>query len=174
MLSATNSRNDVKTVLRKDFTFFGFETEGEFDLEIDRILGDTEDLMMKPRIGESLYNTIADKDQSGFAPGNTLEPREKCAYKSEVYFAASRFVLDHAAQDNVDRTGEGESIAVEGFSRTVAIGSSAGSIKKTSGHFKRLGWQFLAKGGFGGRQLQRGGNFWTQPRSLRAHTEFTD
>ena len=63
MLSATNSVDDVKVVLRQGFAAFGFADDPAFEAEISRILNEVEIQRMRPTIGDATYDSIQVKDK---------------------------------------------------------------------------------------------------------------
>lgn len=155
MLSTTNTINDVKTLLMRNFSSYGFADDTAFIAFLQVVAGDVYRIELYPSFGASLYSSIAAKDKVG------LSISEEYAYWAEVNFICAEF-LDQIGKKKLQTiSGGGQTIQTEGYSQNIQNTKDIG-IKDAAVSYYRKAEEYMKLLGYDRSiRLKRGGNFFT-------------
>ncbi|MFW9871959.1 MAG: hypothetical protein ACFFG0_02580 [Candidatus Thorarchaeota archaeon] len=125
MLSSSSTIIDIKTKLSNNYSFFGYTLENEFDEELESICEDVVRLYFYPKIGETNYDEIADKDKV------SLSTYETNLYWAEIYTVCVEFLKRKSAINNQLQSSANETLTVEGYTHKISD-SDSGSLNDFS------------------------------------------
>jgi hypothetical protein len=128
MLSATNSRTDLKKLLNTQYTEYGYTAEADYNTALDAALNLAMIMHMYPSIGESYYATILAKNKVG------LTTTENYIYEAELRFAAYLFLNQIGNKEQQKRATEAISKSRSGVSASgngrIGKYAAGGQLKK--------------------------------------------
>lgn len=148
MLSATYTVSDVKAKLRKGYAFYGYTDDAAFTSDIESTASDVYLLYFLPRIGETAYNNIADKDKVD------LTVQETYFYWAEVYTICYLILQNLTSDENQLSLSGNESLRVEGYQYTVSSSETSGNDSSLS-HYHGLMYRYWMLAGYNLNGLQR-------------------
>jgi hypothetical protein len=153
MLSSTYTIEDIKSRLKKTYDFYGYESEGDFEDDLETVVEDVMLLYFYPRIGKDRYDEIAAKDKTGI--DYDTDPEELYLYWAEVWTVCYEFNKFITRTDNQQQTSSKENLKVEGYSYESDSGDSSSLGELATSDFWKKALKYWKRAGFNLGGLQR-------------------
>jgi len=150
VLSATNTITSVKLKLKNDYTFFDYDSDALFVVDLTSVADDVRMISFYDKIGKTEYDRIALKDKVD------LSQTEEYLYWAEVFTICLEFLQAKSAKSGQLYSSEtGSKLTVEGYS--YQTGSSEGSSEGdlSEGFYFERAYSYWKLAGFDIMSLQR-------------------
>lgn len=149
MLSETNTISDIKSKLFNDYDFFNYEIESDFDNALESVCDDVMRIYFYPRIGETNYSLIADKDKED------LSSYETNLYWAEIFTVCYEFLRMRSAIENQMQSSGNEKLSVEGYRYEVTGGGGSSLNDLSAGEYYNRMYSYWKLAGFNLSSLER-------------------
>lgn len=149
MLSATYTISDVKSRLGKEYSFYGYSDDYDFEVALTNINQDVMYIYLYPKIGSDEYTIMAAKDRT------SLTETETYLYWAEIYATCYEFLKSKESSDGQLQYSNQESLKVEGYSYTSGTSYGTSPNDKSLNDFYSKMHRYFGLAGYNVMALQR-------------------
>lgn len=149
MLSETYTIIDIKDKLQNIYSFYGYDSDEEFDSVLESVSEDVMRLYLYPKIGNTEYARIQALDKVD------LTATEEYLYWGEVYAVCYEFLKSRTNTSGQLQSSANESLTVEGYSyKTSQSSGSSPNDESLRGFYDKM-FSYFKLAGFNMMSLER-------------------